>query len=358
MKILFLGGNMAKGLSDWLRQQGETVLYREDIITIDDLEQTSPDFIISYNYRYIITKEIIEFVKGKVINLHIAYLPWNKGAYPNIWSFLEDTPKGVTIHYVDEGLDTGDIIVQKEVFIDEDKETLKSSYEILHREMQELFKKNWEKIKTGQYKSQKTDGGASTLRGGLQPLNPSLEKKDGIPQSESLKKNIDFGDVILKNFINFTAEERETILTWRNYKEIRRWMYSDHVISPDEHLRFMERLKDDGKNFYWLAEHKNKGDTGVISLNRVDFNNKNAYLGIYSNPEISGAGNLFIDCLKHIAFNVADLHTLKAEVIETNERAINFYKKSGFSEEGRLKEFVFKDGRWQDVIVMGTVNVY
>ena len=60
-----------------------------------------------------------------------------------MWSFLEDTPKGVTIHYIDEGIDTGDIIVQKEVFIDEDKETLKSSYEILNKEIQALFKENW-----------------------------------------------------------------------------------------------------------------------------------------------------------------------------------------------------------------------
>ena len=64
--------------------------------------------------------------------MHISLLPWNRGYHPNIWSFLEDTPKGVTIHYINEGIDTGDIIVQKEIVIDEDKETLKSSYEILH----------------------------------------------------------------------------------------------------------------------------------------------------------------------------------------------------------------------------------
>jgi UDP-4-amino-4,6-dideoxy-N-acetyl-beta-L-altrosamine N-acetyltransferase len=42
--------------------------------------------------------------------------------------------------------------------------------------------------------------------------------------------------------------------------------------------------------------------------------------------------------------------------METNERAINFYRKTGFSEEGRLKEFVFKDGKWLDVIVMGIIK--
>jgi len=147
MKILFLGGNLAKNLSGWLKEQGETVVYREDKITIEELKQIIPDIVITYNYKFIIPKEIIEFMKGNIINLHISFLPWNRGAHPNVWSFLENTPKGVSIHYVDEGIDTGDIIVQKEVYIDEEKETLKTSYEKLHKEIQELFKNNWENIK-------------------------------------------------------------------------------------------------------------------------------------------------------------------------------------------------------------------
>ncbi|MEP9411504.1 MAG: UDP-4-amino-4,6-dideoxy-N-acetyl-beta-L-altrosamine N-acetyltransferase [Candidatus Brocadia sp.] len=356
MRILFLGGNLARTLTDWLVEQGDDVIYREDKVIINDIKQINPDFIISYNYKHIIPKEIIDYVNGKAINLHISYLPYNRGSYPNVWSFLEDTPKGVTIHYINEGIDTGDVIVQKEVFINEEKETLKSSYEILHREIQELFKENWEKIKTGAIKPKKqTGGGVSTLRESLQPLTPSLEKRDGIPQSENLRKNIVIGAVILINFVNLTTEEKEMVLAWRNHKNIRMWMYSDHVISQDEHFRFMENIKQDNKNFYWLVKNK-EGYAGVISLNRMDFNNKNAHIGIYSNPELSGVGSMLMDCLKKLAFDIAHLHTLKAEVIETNEHAINFYKKSGFNEEGRLKEFVFKDGKWLDVIVIGMIE--
>ncbi|MEW6410568.1 MAG: formyltransferase family protein [Nitrospirota bacterium] len=191
MKILFLGGNMAKGLADWLEQQGETVIYREDKVTIDDLIQISPDMVASYNYKYLISQKIIEHVKGNAINLHISLLPWNKGAYPNIWSFLEDTPKGVTIHYIDEGVDTGDIIVQKEVFIDENTETLKSSYEILHREIQTLFKENWSMIKNNKIISQPQTGGeACTLKENLQKSRHLSERKGWIPLSENLRNNI------------------------------------------------------------------------------------------------------------------------------------------------------------------------
>ncbi len=149
MKILFLSGDVSKGLKKWLERKEEDVVYRENKITIDDVRSISPDFIVSYNCRYIISKEIIDCVNGNAINLHISFLPYNRGANPNVWSFLEGTPKGVTIHYIDEHIDTGDIIAQREVYIDEEIETLKSSYEILHREIQELFKEIWNKVKYG-----------------------------------------------------------------------------------------------------------------------------------------------------------------------------------------------------------------
>ena len=152
MKILFLGGNLSKELVEWLIKQGEDITYTEKKIDFNFILQSKSEMIISYNYRYIIIKEIIEFVKRRAINLHISYLPWNKGAYPNVWSFLEDTPKGVTIHIIDEGIDTGPILVQKEILIDENTETLKSSYEKLHKEIQELFKRNWNDIKNGKIK--------------------------------------------------------------------------------------------------------------------------------------------------------------------------------------------------------------
>ena len=54
-----------------------------------------------------------------------------------------------------------------------------------------------------------------------------------------------------------------------------------------------------------------------------------------------------------MAFEHLKLHTLKLEVLENNERAINFFKKLGFKEEGRLREFVFKEDIWYDAIIMG-----
>lgn len=160
MKILMLGTNPGS-LAEWLTKAGDAVMRSEDLIGLSQLDDIRPDFIISYNYRHILSKEMIGLVGGRAVNLHISYLPYNRGSFPNVWSFLEDTPKGVTIHYMDERIDTGDIIAQKEVAINEDKETLRTSYELLHSEIQALFKRCWGKIKLNEIEPKPQNGKGS-----------------------------------------------------------------------------------------------------------------------------------------------------------------------------------------------------
>ena len=67
---------------------------------------------ISFGYRHIITEKIIKKIKGPLINLHLSYLPYNRGAHPNFWSFVDNAPSGVSIVEIDKGIDTGSIIYQ------------------------------------------------------------------------------------------------------------------------------------------------------------------------------------------------------------------------------------------------------
>ncbi len=107
------------------------------------------DWIISYGYRYILKGPILEKYAGRIINLHISLLPWNRGSDPNFWSWIEGTPKGVTIHVIDEGVDTGPILAQREVDLDPNG-TLESTYEALRRDVEDLFHATWPKIISGE----------------------------------------------------------------------------------------------------------------------------------------------------------------------------------------------------------------
>jgi len=146
--ILFLGPGDSP-LLKWLRNKGETVIQTFDRIGPDMINQHSITFLISYGYRHIITREVLDKMRNRAINLHISLLPWNRGADPNLWSFVENTPKGVTIHHLDEGIDTGDIIVQREVTFNAAHETLATTYHRLHVEIHELFRQHWNEIKAG-----------------------------------------------------------------------------------------------------------------------------------------------------------------------------------------------------------------
>ena len=150
MKILYLGSK-SKILN--VLQNLYNVTQTEDIV--NDL--SSYDWVISYGYRHILKKQHIKSAKNPIINLHISFLPYNRGADPNYWSWVEDTPKGVTIHEIDEGIDTGDIIIQKQVNFN-DNETLSSSYNKLKNEIETLFINSFDDIFKGNLKAIKQKG--------------------------------------------------------------------------------------------------------------------------------------------------------------------------------------------------------
>ena len=160
MTILFLGPETSP-LIAWLKAHESNVVHTDQKISDDYIRVNNVSFIVSFGYRHKISKLVLEAVSGRAVNLHISYLPWNRGADPNFWSFMEDTPKGVTVHFIDEGLDTGDIIGQRAVDFDLYAETLSTSYSRLHREVEGLFKELWSSIKGGTCKRGRQVGAGS-----------------------------------------------------------------------------------------------------------------------------------------------------------------------------------------------------
>lgn len=128
------------------------VICKNKRITINDLRDV--DLVITFNYRHILKKNILDKLKRSAINLHISYLPFNKGCHPNFWSFVENTPKGVTIHEIDGGLDTGPIIYQKKISFNINKKKHSDFFktnEILLLEIRKLFFKKIKQILNEKY---------------------------------------------------------------------------------------------------------------------------------------------------------------------------------------------------------------
>lgn len=75
-----------------------------------------PDLIVSIAASQILKQNVLELPKLGCINLHSAPLPRYQGMMPNFWTLLHNEPEAtVTVHYMVEKLDAGDIILQKQV---------------------------------------------------------------------------------------------------------------------------------------------------------------------------------------------------------------------------------------------------
>lgn len=82
----------------------------------ETLKALNADIFITCAYGQIISEEIINIPKYKTINVHFSLLPNYRGASPVQWALINcEQTVGVTIMNTDKGIDTGDIILQKEL---------------------------------------------------------------------------------------------------------------------------------------------------------------------------------------------------------------------------------------------------
>ena len=163
-KILFLGYSQkeTKIIEKLKENKNYQIFNTKNKIKFKNLDNIN--LVISFGYRHIISEDILK-KKKNIINLHISYLPYNKGAHPNFWSFAENTPSGVTIHKIDKGIDTGNIIYQKlldfELNKNRRKLTFKKTYSRLISEIENLFIMNVKNILNNDYDEFKQIGSGS-----------------------------------------------------------------------------------------------------------------------------------------------------------------------------------------------------
>lgn len=110
------------------------------------IKKINPDLILTAAYGQILPKEIIEFPKYKSVNIHASLLPKYKGASPIRQVILEgEEYTGLTSIYMDEKVDTGQIILQQKIKIDE-RETFSTLYNKFLKEIPEFTLKTIEAI--------------------------------------------------------------------------------------------------------------------------------------------------------------------------------------------------------------------
>jgi len=146
-----------------------------------------------------------------------------------------------------------------------------------------------------------------------------------------LKIDLDeFGEVKLENYVNTSKNDQTLTLKMRNHSEVRKFMFNQKEISEDSHMKFIQTLAERTDIRYFLVK-RNQKVIGSINFSQINLHNSVEF-GIYTNPfeKKNIAGRILEAAAIHYAFYELGVRKIKLKVLANNDRAINFYKKSGF----------------------------
>ena len=146
------------------------------------------------------------------------------------------------------------------------------------------------------------------------------------------------------------------ILCWRNEQNVRQNMYSTEHITEEEHQNWFYSMRSDPARRYFLFLLNGK-PTGVIYFtNMMPFNQQTMW-GFYGAPDAPIGNGLHMEFeALEFAFIELSLPKLNCEVIGTNKKVINLHLKTGFQQEGLLRDYHFDGHRYVDVVRLGMVR--
>lgn len=128
---------------------------------LEELKQVKPDLLVIASFPYLLPLKLINIPKFGSINVHASLLPAYRGYHPLNWAIIRNESYiGVTVHYVDEGMDTGDILAQQSISI-KDTDDINS------------------------LKNKTTSAGAKLLVKVIGQIDKKRAKIPGIPQAQS-----------------------------------------------------------------------------------------------------------------------------------------------------------------------------
>ena len=148
-----------------------------------------------------------------------------------------------------------------------------------------------------------------------------------------------------------TEADLESVLRCRNHSDIRRCMYTQHEISPEEHSRWFHKVLQDGNRQLLIFQPE---DTALgfvqISSNKHNF----ADWGFYLAPEApQGTGFALGKSALSYVFSTLKLHKLCGEALGFNEKSIRFHLRLGFTQEGVLRQQHFDGEKYHDIYRFG-----
>lgn len=145
------------------------------------------------------------------------------------------------------------------------------------------------------------------------------------------------------------------VLNWRNHPEVRRYMYTQHEITLDEHRQWFERSLLDPKKHLLIFE-VNHQPLGFVNFNETR-DDGNSDWGFYLAPDApKGSGFQLGQAALNYAYTVLKLNKVCGQALAYNQRSIRFHQSLGFQQEGALRDQYFDGESYHHVICFGLLS--
>ena len=142
---------------------------------VELLRRLKLDYIICVHFPYIVDRTVLEIPRHGVLNLHPAFLPYNRGWHTPSWAILEGTPYGATLHFMSEQVDMGDIVHQRELKVSPG-DTAHSLYQRVKALEFQVFCEAWPALVSESYVRRLQDPESGTIHRRKDLFAPSVQE--------------------------------------------------------------------------------------------------------------------------------------------------------------------------------------
>lgn len=157
-----------------------------------------------------------------------------------------------------------------------------------------------------------------------------------------------------------TASDSPRIIAWRNQEDVRKNFIYQEPFTIEGHENWIRTMIDTGKAIQMMiCDLKTNMPLGSVYIRDIDRTHRKAEYGIFIGEGGSrgrGIGTAAARLMIRYSFREEGLHKLMLRVYADNQQAIRSYEKAGFVKEAYLKDDVWIDGRFRDMILMGVCN--
>ncbi len=162
------------------------------------------------------------------------------------------------------------------------------------------------------------------------------------------------GSIRFVRMSEVSEADAETVRLMRNHPETRKYMYTDHCISPEEHRKWLDGLREN-QSIRVFVIYRDSQPIGVATYDQISKRNLTAYGGLYLDPETRGSSVYVLAqyALLQYAFEVMGLEKMNCETLETNLHLVKLLKRFGFEEEGLRRSNIVKGGVRVGVRLLG-----